>query len=148
MSRAEWQYSNIEWEVLGILHGLEKFHHHCFAKDVYIITVHKPLVVMVSKNVAALSQQVQYIMLHIQQYNMHILDKPCLALYIADWLSQHNHIENRVLEIASMSIDIHTVSTVVDVPVCMLIEDIRPAVSEDAELQMVQADIIKGWPQI
>ena len=25
LSRAEWQYSNIEWEALGILHGLENF---------------------------------------------------------------------------------------------------------------------------
>ena len=25
---AEWRYSNIECEVLGILHGLEKFHHY------------------------------------------------------------------------------------------------------------------------
>ena len=27
---AEWRYSNIECEALGILHGLEKFHHFCF----------------------------------------------------------------------------------------------------------------------
>ena len=26
----EWRYSNIEHEALGILHGLEKFHHYCF----------------------------------------------------------------------------------------------------------------------
>ena len=26
----EWRYSNIKWEVLEILHGLEKFHHYCF----------------------------------------------------------------------------------------------------------------------
>ena len=31
LSSAEWQYSNIEREVLGTLHGLEKFHHYCFA---------------------------------------------------------------------------------------------------------------------
>ena len=27
---AECRYSNIEREALGILHGLEKFHHYCF----------------------------------------------------------------------------------------------------------------------
>ena len=26
------QYSNIQWEAFGILHGLEKFHHYCFTK--------------------------------------------------------------------------------------------------------------------
>ena len=30
LTGAEWRYSNIEWEVLGILHVLEKFHHYCF----------------------------------------------------------------------------------------------------------------------
>ena len=39
---AEHRYSNIEREVLGILHGLEKFHHYCFVRDVYVITDHKP----------------------------------------------------------------------------------------------------------
>ena len=26
----EQRYSNIKWEALGILHGLEKIHHYCF----------------------------------------------------------------------------------------------------------------------
>ena len=30
LTGVEWRYSNIEWEALGILHGLEKFHHYCF----------------------------------------------------------------------------------------------------------------------
>ena len=35
----------------------------------------------------------------------------------------------------------------VDVSVCTLIEDIRTAMDGDAELQMLHAHIIKGWPQ-
>ena len=30
LTGAEQWYSNIEWEALGILHGLEKFHQYCF----------------------------------------------------------------------------------------------------------------------
>ena len=29
LTGVEWRYSNIEQEVLGNLHGLEKFHHYC-----------------------------------------------------------------------------------------------------------------------
>ena len=43
---AEHGYSNIEREALGILHGLKKFHHYCFARKVHVITSHKPLVSM------------------------------------------------------------------------------------------------------
>ena len=49
LSSAEWQYSNIEREALGILNGLEKFHHNYFAKKVYVSSDHKPLVAMVSE---------------------------------------------------------------------------------------------------
>ena len=56
-------YSNIEWEAIGILHGLKKFHQYYFAKEVYVITYHKPLVVMASKDNATLSQRLECIIL-------------------------------------------------------------------------------------
>ena len=40
---AECRYSNIERDAIGILHGLKKFHHYCFVREVYVITHHKPL---------------------------------------------------------------------------------------------------------
>ena len=50
---------------------------------------------------------------------------------------------NRDKEIAGMSIIIHTMNTVVDVPMCTLIEDITAATSEVTELQILQTDMIK-----
>ena len=32
LTGAQWRYSNNEQEALGILHGLEKFHHYCFGE--------------------------------------------------------------------------------------------------------------------
>ena len=60
-------YSNIEQKALGMLHGLEKFQHYCFAKEVCKITDLKPLVAMLCKDVATLSQQLVCIMLRIYQ---------------------------------------------------------------------------------
>ena len=45
----EQRYSNIECEVLGILHGLENVHHYCFCREVPVIMDHKPLVPMFKK---------------------------------------------------------------------------------------------------
>ena len=56
LTGAEHRYSNIEREALGILHGLKKCHHYCFARNVYVITDHKPLVAISQKDVATLSQ--------------------------------------------------------------------------------------------
>ena len=46
---AEHRYSSVEREGLGIIHGLEKFHYYCFAKEVFIITDHKPLLAILKK---------------------------------------------------------------------------------------------------
>ena len=50
-------YSNIEREVLGIVHGLEKFHHDCFTHEVSVITDHKPLITILKKDVVSLSHR-------------------------------------------------------------------------------------------
>ena len=59
LSSTEKRYSNIEREALGILHVLKKFHHYCFAREVSIITDYKPLVAVLKKDVATLSQRLQ-----------------------------------------------------------------------------------------
>ena len=63
LTSAEWRYSNIESEALGILPGLEKFHNYCSGREVLIITDHKPLVAMFKKDVATLLQCIQHILL-------------------------------------------------------------------------------------
>ena len=82
LSSLEWYYTNIKQEALERLHSLEKFHHYFFAKEVCIINDHKPLVAVISKDVAMLSQHLQCIMLHNHPYRIHIIYKPCLDLYI------------------------------------------------------------------
>ena len=49
LTGAECRYSNIEREALGILHGLKKSHHHCYARKVLIITNYRPLVAIFKK---------------------------------------------------------------------------------------------------
>ena len=95
LTGTEHRYSNIEREALGILHGLKKFHHYCFKREVHIITDHKALVAILKKDVAMLSQCIQHILLKIHQYRVQILYKPGPEIFIADWLSQHNHKEGK-----------------------------------------------------
>ena len=59
----EKRHSNAEREAQGIMYGLEKSHHHCFAMKVSIITDHKPLITIFKKDVATLSQRLQWILL-------------------------------------------------------------------------------------
>ena len=102
---------------------------------------------MVSKDIATLSQQLQCIELHIHQSNVCILYMLVPDLYILDWLSHHNHTEEKVQQIAGMNINIHTFGMAIIIPVCTFVEGIRNAMSTDAELQVVQAYILRGWLQ-
>ena len=81
LTGADLRYSNIKCKALAILHGLKKFHHYCFAREVLVITDHKLLVSMFKKDVATLSQ---CILLKIQQYRVQIVYKPGLEIFIAD----------------------------------------------------------------
>ena len=76
LTEAEQRYSNIKREALGILQGLEKFHHYCFSTEVLIITDHKLLVSIFKKDVATLLQCIQCILLKIHQYRVQIIYKP------------------------------------------------------------------------
>ena len=54
LTSAEQKYSNIERGALGILHGLNKFHHYWYVREISIITDHQPLVAIFKKDVATL----------------------------------------------------------------------------------------------
>ena len=59
LTGTEKKYSNIEREALGILYGLEKFHHYCFVREVSVIMDHKPPIAIFIKDVATLSKRLQ-----------------------------------------------------------------------------------------
>ena len=139
-------YSNIEHEALRILHGLEKDHHYCFARKVYIITDNKPLGAILSKGVAMLSYLLTHIMLHIHQYKAHIVYKPSPGLYITDWLSRKNHTEDKDQDITGMNINVNDISTTVNMTECTSIQEIQVAMCEDAHLQKLKSYIILSWP--
>ena len=143
---AECRYSNIECKALGILHGLEKFHHYCFGREVLVITDHKPLVSMFKKDVATLSQCIQYILLKIHQYSVQIIYKPGPEIFIADWLSRHNHMEGKDEPIKGMDVRMDTIQTAMDMPECVSMAEIQQASSLDNHLQQLKGTIITGWP--
>ena len=138
LTGAEWRYSNIEQEALGILHGLERFHHYCFGRDVLIITDHSPLVAMFKKDVAMLSQCIQCILLKIHQYRVQIIYKPGHDIFIADWLSRHNHIEGKDKPIKDMDIWVDVIQNATDMLECILVVEIQQASMQDDHLQKLK----------
>ena len=50
MTETEQRCAQIEKEMLAIVYNLEKFHQYTFAREVQVITDHKPLVAISSKH--------------------------------------------------------------------------------------------------
>ena len=146
LTGAEQRYSNIKSEALGILHGLERFHHYCFGKEVLIITDHKLLVSIFKKDVATLLQHTQCIFLKIHQYRVQIIYKPGPEIFIADWLSQHNHMKGKGKPIKDMDIRRDAIQSVTNIPECISMLQIQWESTQDDHLQCLKCFIIAGWP--
>ena len=134
--------------MLGILHGLEKFHHYCFGREVLAITDHKPLVSIFKTDVAMLSQWIQYILLKIHQYRFQITYKPGPDIFIADWLLRHNHTEGKDQPIKGMEVQVDIIQTATDMLQCLSMSINRTAtgIIKDDHLQKLKNIIIAGWP--
>ena len=93
------------------MHGLEKFHHYCFTREVSIITDHKLLVSIFKKDIATLLQRLQWILLRVHQYRVNIIYKPGPDLFITNCLSRQNHKEDKDEEIEGMQVKINNIET-------------------------------------
>ena len=99
---------------------------------------------MFKKDVATLSQQIQCILLKIHQYRVQIIYKPGLEIFIADWLSRHNHTEGKDKPIKDVRVD--AIQTAMGMPECVSMAEIQQASSIDNHLQQLSGIIITGWP--
>ena len=73
---------------------------------------------------------------------------PRLEPFIADWLSWHNHTENKDEEIHSMDIRVGAIQMSINVPECMSIQQIQQETAQDEYLQWPKGYIIAGQQEI
>ena len=95
---------------------------------------------------ATLSQCIQCILLKIHQYRVQITYKPDPEIFIADWLSRHNHTEGKDKPMKGMEIQVDVIQTATDMPECVSMAEIQQASSLDNHLQQLKGTIISGWP--
>ena len=120
----------MERKVPGILHGLQKFHHYCFAHKGNVISDHKLLVAIFKKDMAILSHRLQGILLRAHQYNIRILYKPEPQLFIRlAVLSRHNY-KTEMKQSQACSIAYNT-CIFTCTPDCMMAEEIRLTILDE-----------------
>lgn len=88
LTQTQSNYSNIEREMLAIVFGIERFHTFLYARQFKIITDHKPLVSIMSKNIHSAPMRLQQMLHRIQGYTFDIEYRPGPSMGLADSLSR------------------------------------------------------------
>lgn len=87
LTDAETRYANIEWELLAIVFGCEKFHTYLYSRSFVVETDHKLLEMISMKNLTAALVRLQRMLLCLQQYDLVITYCPGKEMLLADMLS-------------------------------------------------------------
>ena len=85
----------------------------------------------IQKDVATISQCIQWVLLEIHQYRVQILYKPRSEIFIVDWLSWQNHKEGKDELIEDMDIRVDAIQSTTDIPECMSILQLQHTMAQD-----------------
>ena len=69
LTKTQSNYSNIEREMLSLVHGVERFHTYLYGRSFTIITDHKPLEMICNKPIASAPPRLQRMLVKIQGYD-------------------------------------------------------------------------------
>ena len=73
--------------------------------------------------------------------------KPGPDIFIAHWLSRHNHIEGKDKLIEDMDVQVDTIQSTPDMPECVSMVEMQQALAQDDHLQKLKNFIFSGWPE-
>ena len=107
LTETESRYSNIEREMLGIVWGLEKFHHYVFGRSVKVQTDHKPLVSITRKNLVNATPRLARMLIRTQPYDIKVEYIPGKQIQLADALSRITPLDEKA--VADLDLSVHEV---------------------------------------
>ena len=140
LTAMESRYSQIEKEMLAAVYGLEKFHHYTYARDVEVITDHKPLESIAKKPLCMAPIRLQNMLMRAKNYQCDIRYKPDTQIQMADTLSR-SPVDKPLKREIIRSVKAYPIKN-------DLMSEIRAAAMEDETLTMLGEVIHRGWPAV
>ena len=98
-SDTEKNYPNIDRELLGVVHAVEKFSNFTTGFKSIIHTDHKPLLALFQKNIVKAPPRFARLLLRVSHYDLELVYKKGKEMYISDSLS---HMPNHNVDIGKM----------------------------------------------
>ncbi len=139
LTDCETRYANIERELLAVCFGVDRFKTYLYGRRFKIITDHKPLIMILQKNLIQAPPRLQRMMLRLQGYDFEIVYRPGKEMILPDSLSRLPNPSNRDQIDLDMRVDmIHFSPNKLSAIATESIAD--PTLSQLTEI------IIAGWP--
>jgi transposase InsO family protein len=143
LTETESRYSNIEREMLGIVWGLEKFHHYVFGRKVQVQTDHKPLASISRKNLSNTPPRLARMLIRTQRYDIDVSYVPGKEIPLADALSRITPLDKT--EVRGLDRTVHELQSINASPTRLAV--IREQINQDPEMSMLRETIMEGWPE-
>lgn len=144
LTDAQSRYSQIEKELLAIVHACEHFHFYVYGRHIEIQTDHKPLLGLIHKSFDQISPRLQRFLLRLQRYTFTLTHVPGKYLTVADALSRAPLPSKPVV---SGDLDTRLMVSVIVQASQSKLDQLRQATLDDLELQCVKEYILNGWPR-
>ena len=143
LTETESRYSNIEREMLAVLHGLEKFHYYAYGRHLTVETDHKPLESIFKKHISSAPPRIARMMLRIQKYDVEIKYVPGKDIPLADALSRISLCPGDTTD--GLDVSVHELHLHLNASPTR-INQIKRETAKDEVLLSLRAVITQGWP--
>ena len=151
MTTTESNYSNIEWEMLGVVFSMLHFKHFTYGTQIHIITDHQPLITLFAKNLAATSPRLSRMLIKILDYVLVIHHQEGSKIHLSDAISRlsvhdSDAAKSKAELIADFNISIHEISEITGFK-SLTLQDIKEATTKDCQLTKLKTYITDSFPK-
>ena len=140
LTPTEQRYSNLERELLSIVYGVERFSMYLYGREFTVVTDHRPLEAICTKNLTQAPPRVQRLLLRLQGYDFKVVYKPGKFHIVPDWLSRAPNQENQDPIQLDVRVDFISFGT-------QKLLELQEATKGDPVMQVLTSQIMAGWPK-
>ena len=142
LNQSEYNYAQVEKEMLAIVYSTTKFHEYIYGKTVIVETDHKPLESLFKKALGKAPQRLQRVILKVQQYDLKVKYVSDNTLYIDHTLSRAG--PNNKAECIS---DSEEFEVNLIVPICKeKKEEFKMEMDQDLVMLKLKEMVLRGRP--
>ena len=148
MTQAEFNYSQIEKEILSIVFACERFNDFLYGQDFLVENDHKPLQSLFLKPILKTPPRIQQFLLRLQKYKFTMKYTPGDEMAVSDALSRAYLPDTSTPEISDLDMTRYVHSIISNLPIsdAKLLE-FQNETSRDQSLKQLKDYVQNGWPQ-